>query len=147
MTEPAGTETLYILGLFDNERAADDALSQLAVQEMTEGAIKVVDQADLDTAGPAIPYPAFKAGASLGPLRPKPETPPGAEPARGIGREPRRELQQVLQELNLGAEEAEYYAGGVYDGGTLIVVQAAGAAKAAEVRQLLRAAGAANFGN
>ena len=145
MTEPIGAQAQHILGLFDSERAADAALSQLAAGGMGEEAIKVIDKPDLDTAEPPIPYPAFKAGASLGPLRPEPESLPGAELAQGVDDDPQRDLQQLLEDLQLDAEEAQYYASGVYDGGTLVLVQVANMAVAAKVRELLTAAGAATF--
>lgn len=145
MTEPAGTQKLFVLGLFDDERAADAALSHLAARGTNQDAIKVVNKPDLDTAGPAIPYPAFKAGASLGPLRPEPESMPGAQPAEGTTPDPQRELQQLLEELELDAEEASYYAGGVFEGGTLVVVQAPSDTEAAQVRQLLADAGATHY--
>ncbi|MDT8305192.1 MAG: hypothetical protein RRC07_04600 [Anaerolineae bacterium] len=145
MTEPAGTQTLFVLGLFDSERAADAVLSHLAAQGMSQDAIKVINRPDLDTAEPAIPYPAFKAGASLGPLRPEPETLPGAELAEEALPNPQQELRQLLEQFDLDAEEATYYAGGVYEGGTLVVVRAPGDTEAAQLRQLLADAGATNF--
>lgn len=145
MTEPAGTQPLFVLGLFADERAADATLSHLAAQGMNQEAIKVVNKPDLDTVDPAIPYPAFKAGASLGPLRPEPEAMPGAELVEGATPDPQRELQQLLEELELDTEEASYYASGVYEGGTLVVVQALSDTEASQIRQLLADAGAAHF--
>jgi hypothetical protein len=145
MTEPIGTQAQHVLGLFDDERAADAALSRMAVAGMNQGAIKVIDTRDLDTAEPAIPYPAFKAGASLGPLRPEPESLPGAELAEGVDDDAQRDLQRLLVALPLDDEGAHYYASGVYEGGTLVIVQVADATEAAAVRELLAAAGATSF--
>lgn len=144
MTEPTGAQGQHVFALFDDERAADHALSQMAAAGMSQGAIKVIDTPDLDRAEPDIPYPAFKAGASLGPLRPEPESMPGAELAGGVAGDPQRDLQRLLADLHLDEEEAHYYASGVYGGGTLVIVQVAGAEVEA-VREQLMAAGATTF--
>lgn len=133
-----------VIALFDSERNADQALSTLASRELNQEAIKVVDKPDLADAEEAPPYPAYLAGASLGPMRPDPESASSTDIAPGAAQDEMEELEQVLRGLNISTAEARYYASGVYEGGTLIIVNASGET-AKEVLEILRAAGASNY--
>lgn len=145
MSEQEGTHPLLVLALFDDERDADEALSQLAIAGMSQDALKVIDKPDLEDAEPPIPYPAYRAGASLGHLRPDPEPLASPDIAEGAGEAPVRRLEELLRGMELDGAEARYYAGAVYEGGTLVIIRVSGEGEADQVRQMLAEAGATNF--
>lgn len=145
MTEQQDPHPRVILGLFAHERDADTALSKLAVAGLNQEAIKVINETEMEEATPDIPYPAFEAGASLGHMRPEPETTPGKDLAEDTVPDPRSDLQSLLEGLKLARDEAYYYANGVYEGGTLVMVQVENDGERAQVYEILETAGAANF--
>jgi hypothetical protein len=145
MAEHDDRQRLLVLGLFDNERAADAALSKLAIGGVRDEAIEVIRRPDLEATEPPIPLPAYQAGASLGHLRPEPETLPSPKIVEEAAEEPVRELEGLLAGLELDDEAARYYAGAVEEGGTLVAIHAKDEAGAEAIRRWLADAGAASF--
>lgn len=109
-----------VIGVFDDPRVFEEALTHLAEADFHDGEISIVDESGKNRfqglgVGPAVVVEEAAAGGDAGAGRRRPEIEPRSIDAGGLRRE--------LEHLKLPEEELAYYARALSHRGRLVVIE------------------------